>query len=60
MTTKSVENRQAIRPEVIYIQLGHEDKEEDMIIDRMFAEPDGTQSELYKQRQLNSTVRGRI
>lgn len=60
MATKSVENGQEIRPEVLYIQLDHDDKEEDMVIDRMFAEMDETQRELYIQRQLNFTVRGRI
>lgn len=34
MTTKSVENGRAIRPEVLYIQPRHDDKkEEDMLID---------------------------
>ena len=59
MRTKSVKNGQAIRTETVNIQLSHDDKKEkETIIDRRFAEPDELQSELYIQRQLNTTVKG--
>ncbi len=60
MAFEILEKGQAIRPEVMFINLDPDVEDEDIMIDCMFAEPEELSQELYVQRLLNSSLRGRI